>query len=581
MQSVLFFTVLRTSRRRALTLCLTLLTGCQYCARSPLGKEPTREDFQMMTTPAEVLGPASPRSKKSASVALPAVYKTPLSLHLSPEVRLATALEQIATNLGIDMQVAEPLHTKVVSFSATQKPFIDILENLCSIAKLRYRINGGLLFVEPDTCFSRSYNVQFLNFVRSSENRISSGTDIFSHSVAGYGCIPEGIPAEGAYRTTGENGSNTSVSMNSQNDFWKEVEINLRTLLNVEESPSSPSAPHNSASSFSIHRQAGMISVWGTSEQHFRVKEYLDALRKAVSSQILIEAKVVEVDLHDHFKSGIDWGLLSHEHSSQKDDFFGGRNFTQCLEEKGSAPISNLNVTSGFIQYTAQFSGGLTAILKTLQHFGSTRTLSSPRLTVMNNQSAVLKVARNHVYFKLNYSKHLYTKNDHEDISVGSDIQTVPIGLVMSVQPAIDPVNKSVILFLRPTISRMVNAVEDPSVAIASQNYSKGHDKNTSIPTSKIPVIEVKEIDSVLRLKDNEVAILGGLMETHSTHDRYKNPLLGDVPIVKEAFSSLKKEDTVTEVVILIRVKILDSVTPDPADRRLIHLYTNDPRPIV
>lgn len=528
-----------------------------------------------MTTPAEVLGPTRPDLLKPSPVVLPPAYKTPLSLHLSSDVCVGAVLEQIAANLGIDIQIAESLRSKVLPFSATQKPFIDILENLCSLAKMRYRISGGLLFVEPDTCFSRSYNVQFLNLVRSSENRISSGTDIFSHSVTGYGYSPEGVPIEGTHRTAGENGSNTSVSMNSQNDFWKEVEVNLQTLLNVEEGEAAPSS---GSSSFSMHRQAGMISVWGTSEQHFRVKEYLDALRKAVSSQILIEAKVVEVALHDNFKSGIDWGLLSHEHSSQKDDFFGGRNFTQTLEEKENSPIPNLNVTSGFIQYTAQFSGGLTAILKTLQHFGSTRTLSSPRLTVMNNQSAVLKVARNHVYFKLNYSKHFYTKSDHEDISVGSDIQTVPIGLVMSVQPAIDPINKSVILFLRPTISRMVESVEDPSVAIASQNYSKNG--NATVPTSKIPVIEVKEIDSVLRLKDNEVAVLGGLMETHSKHDRYKNPWLGDVPVVKEAFSSLKKDDSVTEVVILIRVKILDSVAPDPADRRLIHLYTNDPRPI-
>lgn len=555
-------------RRTVLSLSL-ILTGCQHYARSPLGKEPTRADFQMMTTPAEILEPAPSKPLQAMPPPLPAVYKTPLSLHLSSDVCIGAALEQVAAFLGIDIQIDENLRSKTLSISATQKPFVDILENLCSLAKLRYRMSGNILFIEPDTCFTRSYNVQFLNLVRSSENRISSGTDIFSHSVSGYGCAPDGTVAEGVHRTTGENGSNTSVSMTSQNDFWKEVEVNLSSLLNNANGPSP----------FSIHRQAGLISVSGTSEQHFRVKEYLEALRKAVSSQILIEAKVVEVDLHDNFKNGIDWGILSQEHASQKDDFFGGRNFTQSLEEKGNSSLSGLNVASGFIQYTTQFSGGLTAIFKTLQHFGSTRTLSSPRLTVLNNQSAVLKVARNHVYFKLNYSKHFYTKSDHEDISVGSDIQTVPIGLVMSVQPAIDPVNKSVILFLRPTISRMVTSVEDPSVAIASRSYSK--DKNTTVPTSQIPVIEVKEVDSVLRLKDNEVAILGGLMETHSTHERYKNPLLGDVPVVKEAFSSLKRDDKVTEVVILIRVKILDSVAPDPADKRLVHLYTNDPRPIV
>jgi general secretion pathway protein D len=166
---------------------------------------------------------------------------------------------------------------------------------------------------------------------------------------------------------------------------------------------------------------------------------------------------------------------------------------------------------------------------------------------------------------------------NREDVSGGSDIQTVPIGLVMAVQPAIDPVNKSVILFLRPTISRLVDSVTDPSVALAGQRTG---DSNIKIPESKVPVIEVKEIDSVLRLKNDEVAILGGLMETQSANKQSKTPIIGEVPIIQEAFSSTEKNDTVTEIVILIRVKILDFIPPDQADERLVHLYTNDPRPI-
>lgn len=564
--------------------CLGLM-GCQYCAKSPLGKEPSREDFQRMTTPAEILGPARPRAApKAAQAALPAVYRTPLSVHLAQGVSLASALEQMAACLKLDVQMPPSLRERKLTFSASNKPFVAVLERLCALAELRYRVKEGGLVLEPDTPFSRSYNVQFLNLTRSSENRISSGTDIFSATPgleSGEGSVVGGKAG------AGENGSKTSVNMKSQNDFWKEVEVNLQTLLSREEGaaagPAGSSAEGGAqAASFSVHRQAGVISVWGNSEQHYRVKEYLDLLRKAVSSQILIEAKVVEVDLREDFKSGIDWGLLRAASAPKGDDFFGGRNFTQALEETTAEPIEGLGVGSGFIQYTAQFSGGLTAILKTLNRFGSTRTLSSPRLTVMNNQSAVLKVARNHVYFRLNYNKHFYTKSDHEDINVGSDIQTVPIGLVMAVQPAIDPVNKSVILFLRPTISRLVSSVKDPSVTLASQQRGgKGGGRGAAMPVSEVPVIEVKEIDSVLRLKDGEVAVLGGLMETHSAQDRLKNPLLGEVPVVKEAFSSVKKSDSVTEVVILIRVKILDSVAPDEADCRLIHLYTSDPRPVV
>lgn len=553
------------------------LSGCQFCAKSPLGQEPTTQDFKVMTTPIEV---GEPNLKKNQKILLkniiPQVYKTSISLHISQDLPLYVALEKIGQLLNIDIQISENIQNKSLAFSATQKPFINVLESICGVAKLRYRIENDLLFLEPDTFYSHSYNVQFLNFVRSSENKISSGTDIFTHSVSN---LETGVVSSS---NSNENGSNTSVSMNSENNFWKELEVNLQTLLCSFTQDAQATQPR-----FSIHKQAGMISVWGTSEQHYRVKEYLDLLRKSVSSQILIEAKVVEVTLHEDFKSGIDWGILNTKEGGVSDEnqFYGGRNFTGMLDETVSNSLEGSNTPAGFFQYTTQLSSGLMGIIKTLQHFGSTRTLSSPRLTVMNNQSAVLKVAKNHVYFKLNYNKHFYTRSSYEDISVGSDIQTVPIGLVMSVQPAIDPINKSVILFLRPTISRLVESVDDPSVAIASQKNSKDSNQkdnksSKSIPVSRVPVIEVKEIDSVLRLKDNEVAILGGLMETHSSHNRYKNPLLGDIPIIKEAFSSLKKEDVVTEVVILIRVKILDFVTPNLADERLIHLYMKDPRPI-
>jgi general secretion pathway protein D len=146
----------------------------------------------------------------------------------------------------------------------------------------------------------------------------------------------------------------------------------------------------------------------------------------------------------------------------------------------------------------------------------------------------------------------------------------------MSVHPAIDPVNKSVILFLRPTISKLVDTATDPSVAIASQKSSS---TNGQIPESKVPIIEVKEIDSVLRLKDREVAILGGLLETQSSNKQSKMPILEKIPVIKGAFSGTERKDLVTEVIIIIKVTILDSAAPDQADKRTIQ-YINDPRPI-
>lgn len=547
---------------------LFLLTGCQFRANSPLGTEPTTEDFFQLTSPAEETRKAlAYQAPQRETPRLPEQFQTKVSLNATEGVPLKTLLEKICNDLNIDVHIHKALSDVRLNLSVTEKTFVHLLENVCSLAKLRYRFENGLLFVEPDEPFRRCYSLQFLNLVRSSENKISSGTDIFAHSA--------GKSEEGGGGTckTGENGSSTSVNMSSANDFWKELEVNLQNMLPMETEGSTSQMPH-----FSLHKQAGMISVWGTSEQHDSVRAYLELLRQAVSSQILIEAKVIEVALKEEFKSGIDWAFLRKEDPTPH-GLYGGHNLSAKFSGATSETVLGESISPGFVQYTARFFDGMGGIVKALQRFGSTRTLSSPRLTVMNNQSAVLKVAKNHVYFKLNYSKHVSTKTEYSDFAVGSDIMTVPIGLVMSVQPAIDPTTHSVILFLRPTISRLESEVEDPAVSIAAQRNSTDATKE-NIPASKVPIIEVKEIDSVLRLRDNEVGVLGGLMKTQSEHSRYKNPLLGDVPIVKEAFSSLQKDDTLVELVILIRVKILDTPAPTAEDERLVHLYTKDPRPL-
>jgi general secretion pathway protein D len=571
------------------TLLLFLLTSCQYFAKSHLGHEPTDADFQSLTR-AEDRGWMIPKRKTHVSVQIPAAYKTPISLHISQDMPLHIALEQACRLLKIDVQIDQAVRKSCVfiSFAATKKPFIDILESICTIAKLRYRISNGMLFIEPDVPYSRNYNVQFLNLIRSSENKISSGTDIFANSVGNADSRVSG----------GENGSNTSLSMNSESNFWKELETNLLALLGEQ-------------SLFTVHKHAGIIVVRGTSEQHHCVKEYLEALQRSTGSQVLIEAKIIEVTLFEEFRSGINWGLLQAEDGqSFKSEMYGGASF-ESKDITGQSTFTNsVSSTSGttdgtaatpatdgttsaattaaaaavtagksiapagFFQFTKTFANGLGGIIRVLQHFGEIRTLSSPRLTVMNNQNAVLKVAENYVYFKLSYNKHFYNKTDREDISVGSDIKTVPIGLVMSVQPAIDPDNQSVILFLRPTISSLVKSVVDPSIAIAMTAS-----KAVETPKSEIPVIQVKEIDSVLRLKDGEVAVLGGLMEVSSSHDKFGHPVLGKIPFVKEMFSSLNKTEQVKEIVILIRVQILDFPSPSNADLRLVHMYSTDPRP--
>lgn len=301
--------------------------------------------------------------------------------------------------------------------------------------------------------------------------------------------------------------------------------------------------------------------------QHEQIETYLDRLRQAVRSQVVIEAKIIEVILKDEFRSGINWKKIKGTDLKLNMPFgdqaaaFSGTN----------AAIDTSNMLQVGVAGTA-----FESVLQALDNFGVTRTLSSPRITVINNQTALLKVAKNQVYFRLRYDKRYRLNTSQEELAVSSDIQTVPIGLVLSVHPSIDLDTNEVILFLRPTISRLNDTVSDPAVEVAMQSSTN------TIQPSKVPVVEVREIDSVLRTKSGEIAVLGGLMEVRTAEELSQVPVLGealkDAPFINQLLGAREQGTYVVELVILLRATI-SSAPPSAADTRLAG-QIQDPRPL-
>jgi general secretion pathway protein D len=524
---------------------MLVLCGCQELAnRKPLGPAFTKEDALNITKPPEVINPPAPAIKpQEPKPSLPAAFYTPVTITISEGQALKPVLIELARQAGVDLQLDPTLTPKVV-YAATQRPFIEVIEQLCDVAGLRYSIKKNTLCIEADTPYSVNYNVQFLNLTRKSQNKASIATDVFSSQNGG--------------KSVGDNGSNTAVNVSGEADFWQELENNLAVILDGQRGKPAPT--------YSTHKQAGLVTVLASSRYHKLVAAYLQKLRQVSSSQVLIEAKIIEVVLRDEFKSGINWQKVG----SQTDWRVSGKFGDKAQASKFLPPSSAQNELVSLGASGQSFS----AILNALDEFGYSRTLSSPRLTVMNNQAAILKVAQNQVYFRLHYDKQYNTKVDRESVSVSSDIQTVPIGLVMSVQPSIDNDSGEIILFLRPTVSRLSESVADPAVDIAANATS-----STNIKPSLIPVVEVREIDSVLRLKNGEIAIMGGLMEVRSVNDTSKLPFVGDAPLFGDLFKSHTDGNYVVELVILLRASIKeDAPAPDAADTRLQH-HMPDPRP--
>lgn len=491
------------------------------------------------------------KKRKPKPLILPAFRKC-VSVTITEEVPLKDAFVELARQVEIDLQLDSKVDERIV-FSARKRPFFDVIKDICEMAGLRYKTFGSSIRVERDTPYLLNYPFPFLNLTRTAENKISIATDVFSS-------VKDN-------KSSADNGSNSTITGKGNSDFWTELDGNLKTILSPKSDTKSTEA---TPSHYSLHRQGGLITVYATQQQHHLVEDYLDSLRQSVSTQILIEAKVIEVSLKDQYKGGINWQKLTGG-ALRADMELGNMAQRGRFMDPTSAQTDMLS----FGLQSKTFSG----LLKAIEEFGASRILSSPRLTVMNNQTAILKVAQNQVYFRLNYDKQLNLLGNRETINVSSDIQTVPIGLVMFVQPSIDPETGNINLFLRPTISRLTHSVSDPAVEIA---FANAKSSSTVRPKpSLIPVVEVREIDSVLRLQSGEITILGGLMEARTTNETSKLPLAGDLPIIGQLFTASADGNEIVELVILLRASIVEGASsPDAADQRLYEDYVEDPRPL-
>jgi general secretion pathway protein D len=211
--------------------------------------------------------------------------------------------------------------------------------------------------------------------------------------------------------------------------------------------------------------------------------------------------------------------------------------------------------------------------------FGATRILSSPRLTVLNNQTAVLKVARNEVYFLTQAQFPTTVSTSGVPVSgtpvFSSTPRTVPVGLVMTVQPSIDRERERVTMTLRPTISRVVSRVNDPSIGLNAAQAGVSNPVQ-----SQIPVLAVREMDSVLQLRSGEVGVMGGLMQDSSENTDQGVPPFDSIPVIGNLAKSRDNAGKTSELVILLRATILDNAPPDRADADLYRRYNNDPRPL-
>jgi general secretion pathway protein D len=452
------------------------------------------------------------------------------------DVPVNDLLFSLARDAGLELDIQAD-SSRTITLNAVEQPLQNILQRVADQAELRFTLRGRNLIVQKDQPYWHNYSVDYVNVVRDSEGEVGVATQI---ATAG-GTVGEQSSA--SQQDKQGNLSKTTVKNSSKNDFWTTLENGLVALVRDVDDSTGSTGPED-ANPVIVNSMAGIISVLATQKQHMEVQKHLDYVMANSKRQVLIEMTIVEVELSDTYQAGVDWQRLSDE---------------MGLGSNGISVRSNLlgaNLSTppafelGFIKDGANGSN-ISGTVKLLQQFGDTKVLSSPKIMALNNQTALLKVVNEQVFFTIELDVRDAMANIPERRTYTSSIHTVPVGLVLALTPQISE-NGYVSLNIRPTISRITGYAVDPAPRLAGSDFD-----------NLIPEIQVREIESLLQVLDGQTIVLGGLMQNEHINKRDGVPGLSRIPKLGNLFSYDSDRLIKTELVIFLRpTVVVNGVAP-------------------
>ncbi|HET7833317.1 MAG TPA: pilus (MSHA type) biogenesis protein MshL [Gallionella sp.] len=482
--------------------------------------------------------------------------------------------QEILFALARDAKINLDIHPGIqgtVTLNALDQTLPQILARIAKQVDMRYEIDHDNLIIMPDTPYLHSYRINYVNMARDTESAINNSMQVSNTG--------------GAVAASVGNSSSISIKNSSRNRLWDTLIQNIKDILHetdkilpegssetsvqqvraasstgtgvqppnnkksgskggIETSPNPVNVEEGGvtitrrstfreAASVIANPETGLIIVRATGRQHEKIQEFIDQVMKSARCQVMIEATLVEVRLSEQYRQGINWSMLIKA---------GGKNFK--LIQNGATNFGNGIL--GII--TNPTATSIATQVSLLESFGNVRVLSSPKLSVLNNQTAMMRVVDNLVYFTVKADT---TTNQTTAITTFTTTpNTIPVGFTMSVTPQISD-SDVVLLNVRPSISRVIRYVPDPNPSlIATTNQG-------------IPETQTREMESVMRLENNQIAVMGGLMQDSINNLDDAVPGLSRIPVAGELFKQRNDKTEKTELVIFLRPVIIKNSSID------------------
>jgi len=409
------------------------------------------------------------------------------------------------------------------------------------------RVNTGYL-VLPASLQTRMFHLNYLDLKRLgiSKTRISSGQITQNRSNGNDSGMTSsasaGAPQDGSTSATNTaDVTGTAVVTENSSDFWESIAANLRAIIGAQEDKSGER-------SVVVNSQSGVVVVRAMPNELRDVADYLAKTESTVTRQVVLEAKIVEVELSDAYQAGINWAAVLTQGSRQ---YFIGQStprggFDGDLLSPPNVPVPVgpgnpinsflANPLGGAFTLAADFAD-FNAFIELLGLQGRTRVLSSPRVSTIHNQKAVIKAG----------SDEFFVTGVSSDTTTGTattttvDVELTPFfsGVALDVTPQIND-QGDVLMHIHPTVSDVTDQQKELSV----------RGQTDSLP---LALSQIRESDSIVRAHSGQVIVIGGLMRQTRKDQDYKTPLLGDIPGLGRLFRSERNQTSTTELVILLR----------------------------
>jgi pilus (MSHA type) biogenesis protein mshL len=491
-------------------------------------------------------------SKFIITVALASFLATPMmakpstclsknfSMKITDDISLGDVLNQLSemcdfSIVAKDAYSKKELDDKVFGVNIRNMSLSEVFDLLLNEKNLSYEFSNNVLKIS--SLQTRIFKIDYITSVRE-------GTAITKASV-------DASPSEVGNSSSSDNGSsdikneNNLIRTTERFHFWEKLDAELKAILNNN-------SEHITAPDPIINENAGLITVTATPSQLKRVEKYIAEMQRRLKKQVIIDVSIIAVDLNNEYKQGVDWSKFELGFNSYIGNQGSNTGSSAIWTNKGNSLSDGFGRT---LNIAANLNFSLDGMINFLETNGKTKVVSSPKVTTLNNQQALISVGDNINYRVMEETDNGSNNNNNNRLTTTYKQYSVFIGILLNLLPEVSDNNK-IMLRINPSLSSFKYAEDDT------------RSQNTAIREIAPDTVQ-KKLSTVVQVNSGDTIILGGLIGQTKNKQNTAVPLLADIPLIGSVFKSTRDGVKTTELIFVITPRVVDLEDPKPVQQSL------------